>query len=238
MDFWRTVLVLFRRWYVTMPAFLLAVGMALMVYSSVPVRYVSTAALVLTVPPTGGSLMPSPNHQPMVTNPLLNFDQGLSMAATILIQALGTPEMATELGAPPGGSTTYRITNGGTNPELLTAGPFVFIAGEAAAAAPAQDIVRRVIDRAKLELAARQRELDAPESTYLTISVVVAPTTAEAQGGSRMRAGAAALALGLIASLAAGFAMESIAAAWRRRRGRDAKPDEVAGHPPLLPAGR
>jgi hypothetical protein len=237
MDFWRTVLVVFRRSYVTVPAFLLAVGMALMVYSSVPVRYVSTAALVLTAPPNGGSIVPSPNHQPMVTNPLLNFDHGLSMSATIIIQALGTPELATELGAPPGGSTTYQVTNGSSNPELLTSGPFVFIAGEGATSEQAQDIVRRVIDQATLELAALQRELDAPEQTYITMSEVVAPTTPEAHGGSRMRAGAAALALGVIASLAAGFAVESLAAAWRRRRGRHAEPDEVADHPPLLAAG-
>jgi hypothetical protein len=240
MDFWRTVLVVFRRWYVTVPAFLLAVGIALMVYSMVPVRYVSTAALVLTAPPTGGSLVPLPDHQQVVTNPLLNFDHGLSTSATILIQALGTPELATELGAPPGGSTTYRVTNGSSNPELLTSGPFVFIAGEGATSAQAQDIVRRVIDRAKLELAARQRELDAPEPTYITITEVVSPTTPEAQGGSRMRAAAAALALGVIASLAAGFAMESLAAAWRSRRsrGRDTEAGEAADHTPVLVAGR
>lgn len=221
MDFWRTVLVVFRRWYITVPAFLLAGAVMLLVYSVVPVRYVSTAALVLTAPPTGGSSLSPPPEQPqLLVNPLLNFDQGLSTSASILIQALRTPELATELGAPPGGATTYEVTNGSSNPELLTSGPFVFIAGEAATAAQASEIVRRVVERAELELNTRQQALDVPESTFITISQVVTPTTPQAQGGSRTRAAAAALALGVISSLAAGFAAQSIADARRARRRR------------------
>jgi hypothetical protein len=235
MDFWRTVLVLFRRWYVTVPAFLLAIGVALLVYSSVPVRYVSTAALVLTTPPTGGTLAPDPEQPFGLTNPFLNFDHGLSMSASILIQALGTPEMAAQLGTAPGSPTSYRVTNGSTNPELITSGPFVFIAGESATAAAAQDIVRRVIDLAKIELANRQKELSAPPSTFITISEVVPPTTAEAQGGSRMRAAAAALAFGFIASLTAGYAAESFASARERRRPKRPAAGAKARDPALTP---
>jgi hypothetical protein len=235
MDFWRTVLVLFRRWYVTVPAFLLAIGVSLLVYSSVQIRYVSTAALVLTTPPTGGTLAPEPEHGFGLTNPLLNFDHGLSMSASILIQALGTPEVAAELGMMPGGETSYRVTNGSTNPELITSGPFVFIAGESATAGAAQDVVRRVIDRAKIELANRQKELSAPPSTFITISEVVPPTTAEAQGGSRTRAAAAALAFGFIVSLTAGYAAESYASTRDRRRSkRPAAPPKVRD-PALTP---
>ncbi len=41
MDFWRTVVVLFRRWYITMPAFFATLGLAAAAYSVVPVEYES-----------------------------------------------------------------------------------------------------------------------------------------------------------------------------------------------------
>ena len=42
MDFWRTVMVLFRRWYITVPAFFLTLGAApAAAYSVVPVQYQS-----------------------------------------------------------------------------------------------------------------------------------------------------------------------------------------------------
>ena len=36
MDFWRTVMVLFRRWYITLPAFVMTLGVAAAAASSVP----------------------------------------------------------------------------------------------------------------------------------------------------------------------------------------------------------
>ncbi|GLZ28894.1 hypothetical protein Lesp02_10840 [Lentzea sp. NBRC 105346] len=217
MDFWRTVLVVFRRWYVVLPAFLLAIGASAAVYASVPVVYISTSVLVLTTPLTGATEnveKPSPDK---LTNPFLNFDKGLSTSASLLIQALSTPEMAAELGAAPGSGTTYQVTNGSSNPELLTSGPFVFIAGESEDAGAARDIVKHVADRARVELQKRQTELNAPSPTFITVGDVVPPTTPEAQGGSRTRAAAAALGLGCVAALASAFGAESFAAHRRKR---------------------
>ena len=55
MDFWRTVLVLFRRWYITVPAFFATLGVAAAAYSAVPVQYESGSVLVLTTPLSGGT---------------------------------------------------------------------------------------------------------------------------------------------------------------------------------------
>ena len=55
MDFWRTVLVLFRRWYITVPAFVATLGLAGAAYSAVPIQYESGSVLVLTTPLTGGT---------------------------------------------------------------------------------------------------------------------------------------------------------------------------------------
>src|SRR3954451_23072756 len=100
MDFWQTVLVVFRRWYITVPAFLAAVGVAGLVYGSVPTQYVSTSMLLLTTPTTGPTkeIGAKAKGSEAITNPLLYFDQGLNVSASILIQALSTPETAGSLG--------------------------------------------------------------------------------------------------------------------------------------------
>ena len=75
MDFWQTVQVVFRRWYITFPAFLAALGLAGLVYGSVPTQYVSTSVLLLTAPRTGPTEQIDAKHPNEITNPLLNFDR-------------------------------------------------------------------------------------------------------------------------------------------------------------------
>jgi hypothetical protein len=235
MDFWQTILVVFRRWYVALPAFLLSILAALGVYASVPRTYVSTSVLVLTLPTTGSSQPADLDRPRDQINPLLNFDKGLSTSATILIQAISTPETAAELGVPPGSDTWFEVTNGSSNPELLITGPFIFIQGNSGTAAGAVDIVRKVEERARIELANRQREVQAPSSTYISAVEVVQPTEPEAKGGSRIRSAGAAFALALFLSLAATYAFESV----MQVRGRRAKPKgdhpEAALEPSLQP---
>ena len=218
MDFWETVKVVFRRWYITFPAFLAALGVAGLVYASVPTPYVSTSVLLLTAPRTGPTEQIDEEHPNPITNPLLNFDQGLSLSASILIQALTTPEAAASFGVPPRGGTSYEVTNGSTNPELLQSGPLVFIQGTSTTPQDAQDIVRKISAAAVRELAERQKKLNAPASTYITVTEVVPPTTPEARRVRKLRAAGAAGALAVMAGLAAAFAFESIATSLEVRR--------------------
>ncbi|WP_030924607.1 hypothetical protein [Streptosporangium amethystogenes] len=218
MDFWGTVLVVFRRWYVFLPVFALSVAAAAGLYSTVPTTYVSSAVLILTTPTTGGSLPTNPDIPNGLTNPMLNFDHGLSISASILIAAMGTPEMAAEIGVRDGGEVTFKVTNGGSNLESLATGPFLFIEGEGHSAAAAQDIVRRVIARAKTELDLRQKAVRAPSATYITTYEAVPPTTPLAQRGRKLRAVAAAAGVGVMASLCATFMAESFLHRRRLRR--------------------
>lgn len=220
MDFWQTVLVVFRRWYVALPVFLLSIGLAGYSYKSVPKVYTSSSVLVLAQSLTGGSQPSNPAEPRWLTNPMLNFERGLSMAGSIVIQALRTPETAAALGVGPGSDTKYTINNGSSNPELLITGPFIFITGESGSADAAKDIVERVAQRARMELEQRQESLNAPPETYIRVVEVVPPTTPQAlTGASKGRAAAAALGLGLVATLTAVFASESIIQARRPRRG-------------------
>lgn len=218
MDFWRTVLVLFRRWYVVVPAFMVTIAATMAVYASVPARYESNAVLVLTTPLIGSSTSANPDMPPSLINPLLNFEQGLNTSAAILIQALQKPELAAQLGVVPGGDTSYEVNNGSINPELLITGPFLFIRGESGTASGAEGIVRRVVQRARIELANRQQVVEAPKPTYITMDVVVPATVPEEKRSGKARSAVAALGLGGIASLVTAFASESVANARRERR--------------------
>ncbi|MEV7009733.1 hypothetical protein [Streptosporangium sp. NPDC051022] len=218
MDFWGTITVLFRRWYVVVPAFLLSLAAAVGVYSTVPTTYVSSAVLVLTTPTTGGSLPSDPSRPNGLTNPLLNFDRGLSISASILIAVMSTPDMGTELGVAEGGDTTFKISNGGNNLESLATGPYVFIEGESLSPDAAQDIVKRVIARTRIELANRQEAVKAPKATYITSYEAVPPTVPLAQRGRKMRAVAAALGVGIATAICAAFIAESFTQSRRARR--------------------
>nr|BFE85741.1 hypothetical protein GCM10020093_083420 [Planobispora longispora] len=116
MDFWRTTMVVFRRWYVTFPAFLLGIAVAYGAYQTVPTTYTSYAVMVVTIPTTGGSVSGDPKQPLLYTNPLANFDHGLSMTASLLIQAMGSPEMAAELGLPPGAPRATRSATAPATP--------------------------------------------------------------------------------------------------------------------------
>ncbi|HEX4814813.1 MAG TPA: hypothetical protein VFV66_18895 [Nonomuraea sp.] len=218
MDFWLTVLVLFRRWYVSVPTFLLAVGAAAAVYSTVPALWTSNAAMVLTTPPTGGSLPVPPRTANAPVNPLLNYDRGLAMAASMLTARLTAADTAAELGIAPGGDVQFKVHNGSTNVEALATGPFVFIQGEANAPEAAREIVRKVAARARLELVRGQQAIDAPPVTFVRLTDVVPPTESVREPGRKLRAGVVALALGGMASLTVTYAFDSLAGARRRRR--------------------
>lgn len=222
MDFWQTMLVLVRRWYVVLPAFALTIALAAGVYASIPVRYVSYGVLVLTTPLTGASVPADPDAPVGVINPLLNFEQGLSTTALIMIQAMNRPEMAAKLGVHPSADTTYEVTDGSGNPESLVSGPFLFIEAESEAPHAAQQMVRRVSVQVAEELRSRQSNLSAPKRTYIMLDEVVSASISQPKKGSGARAAVAALGLGMIASLSSAFAAESIAHARRRRRERKA----------------
>ncbi|MFG2072152.1 hypothetical protein [Nonomuraea maritima] len=228
MDFWGTVLVVIRRWYVTVPAFLLTLGASFAVYTTIPALYQSRAVLVLTIPVTGGSVPVNPDYPNPRTNPLLNYNGSLNVAASILMQSLSAPEAAARLGVTPGGETTYVVHNGSANPELLANGPFVIIEAEGSSARTVQTLVTSLVAQAKTELSARQSTLRAPRSTYIELTEMVSPTTPQEQRGGKTRSAAAVLALGGFAALTAGFATESIAAALRRRKSGGSPPDEPA----------
>jgi len=235
MDFWRTVMVLFRRWYITVPAFFLTLFAAFAAGSAVPIQYQSSTVLVLTTPLHGGTETTNPDAPKSLTNPLLSFDQSLALTVSIVIQQLNSSESAVALGVIPGGTPSYEVTNGTTNPELLQSGPLLFIVTKAPSPEAAQDLANKVATMAATVLDQRQTELNAPPSTHIGVQVVVPATAGVPLADSPLRAAAAVGALAGAASLAAVYGFESLMTHRRRRR---AEKERVAEQDdPFSPGG-
>jgi hypothetical protein len=221
MDFWKTILDLARGRFVGPPIAVLAIAAACVAYFLVPTTYVSTASMVLTTPATGGTLSPNPRESGGLTNPLLQFNDGLRTTAGILILSMNTPETLERLGIVKNGDTQITINDGRTNPDLLgisTNGPFVYIEVESKVPAKASATVTRAGQLIREALSERQRELKAPPSTYITITDVAPPTTPQAKRTAKWGAAAGGFLAVVIVGLGFAFTVSRMRA--RRRRAR------------------
>ena len=218
MDFWRTVLVLFRRWYITVPAFFATLVLAGAAYSAVPVQYESGSVLVLTTPLAGGTQATDAQNPTALTNPLLTFDRSLALTASIVIQQMNSSETALALGVVPGGTTSYQVTNGSTNPELLESGPFLFVQGTGPTPEAAQDIADEGLRHGGRRSSPSARTSSTPGSPPTSASRSSSRRPRASRCGQPMRAAAAVGALAGLASLAAVFGFESLMTHRRRRR--------------------
>ncbi|MEU3642535.1 hypothetical protein AB0E59_04065 [Lentzea sp. NPDC034063] len=225
MDFWGTVRVLRRRWYIALPAVLLTGILALYVYISVPTRYESSGVLVLTSPAAGGRYTANTKPEDVVrVNPLLQFDGSLTTTAQILTQVLGDPKTAEELAGK--GSTSVYTANTGP-----VGGPLLFITTESDSAESAEGLVGKVLEKTVAELAAQQKALNAPEQTFITAQILVKPTTASAKIGGKVRYVGAATVVLLLLTLASTFAADSIMLKAKRRKDKEAKDGKDAKDP-------
>jgi hypothetical protein len=222
MDFWKTMGVLLRRWYVSVPVFVISLGLAVGAFLTVHTQYESTGTLVLTAPTSGGVTAINPADATGPGNPLLDFEGSLTITTQLLIQSLSSPTVQNQVAAQ-GGVASYQAGDGETG------GPFVVIIADATSKAQAEKTVGLALKYAETELNARQKNLNAPPSTFIGTQIVVAPTPATTKIGGKVKAGGVALALGLVLSLAAAFAFESVS--FNRRRGKSDDTDDQAFEP-------
>ncbi|MET8339268.1 hypothetical protein ABZV14_22255 [Streptosporangium canum] len=232
MDFWKAIFGLVKRRLIGPPLAVLALAAATLVFFLMPTTYVSTASMVLTTPATGGTLPSDPTKPLGLTNPLLQFSDGLRVTAGILILSMNAPEVAAELGVLPNGTTEITINDGRTNPNLLgisTNGPFVYVEVQSRSAATAQDVVVKAKQRVRRELTNRQQALKAPRSTFISIVDVVPSSTPEAKLSGKLTAAGGTLFLVFLVGIGIAYAMTQM-----RQGGRSAdpaRPSEGGGGP-------
>ncbi|MEU9835226.1 hypothetical protein AB0D67_27140 [Streptosporangium sp. NPDC048047] len=238
MDFWKAVFALVRRRFIGPPLLALSLVAAALAFNLVPTTYVSTTSMVLTTPATGGTLPADPTRPIGLTNPLLQFSDGLRVTAGILILSMNTPEVAAELGLVQGGTTEITINDGRTNPDLLgisTNGPFVYVEVRSRSAAEAQSVVLKAKQRIRKELLTRQQALRAPRSTFISVVDVVPSSTPEAKITSKLMAAGGVLFAVLTIGFGVAYGVTEARASGRRRAAAPAGPSFPTAAPTAAP---
>ena len=216
MDFWDAFLVVRRRWCVAASAFLVAVGWVGMMAVSVPEEYRSSATLVLTSPPTVPLATERGSGIAVRTNPLMNFDSGLSNSVSFLIQQLPAVSSQFPVLANSNGQTGFGLRQVGPTIKGDPQSPLLIIEGSSNSAADCLEIVTAVTDRAKTIMSERQTQLRVPPDQRISVVDVVRPTPPQRIGGGHVRAALVALVFGSTAAVVAAAAAEG----WSHRRQR------------------
>jgi uncharacterized protein involved in exopolysaccharide biosynthesis len=210
-DFARTIGVLARRWYATVPAFLLVVAVAGLVVLLTPHQYESTGTVVLSEPDPASALADHSLGANQIANPLLSFPDSLVTDSTLLIQSLNSPDTADQLSRR-GGTARLTASDG-----KLT-GPFIVVTADATSPDAVRRTVTLALDYARQELVRRQHELGAPEASYIVVKDVVPPSDPALKMGGKTRLALAVGVLSVSAALCAAYAAETYAG--RRHRVR------------------
>ncbi|MFB9894437.1 hypothetical protein [Planobispora takensis] len=188
------------------PLVLLSVLVGALAFLLVPPTYSSSAFMVLTMSAQGSTLSQDPAKPNGLSNPLLEFNDGLKTTSSILIQAVGAPDVLAQLGVPQDGSIEVTIDDGRTNPDILDiSGPYIYVKAQGGSAAEVRGLVTKVQKRVVDELTRRQKELRAPPITYITVADVVPPTTPEADSGNKVQLAGLGFALTLAGSMSTAY---------------------------------
>lgn len=182
----RRVLWLVRtRWYLALVAVLVLAGAFATAFAFYPAKYTSQAVLVVTTPDNGGRISADPRTGNDITNPLFNFSSGQNIAAQILIASANAPDAQQRLETQESG-TSYVVSDGNTNPEASSTGPFIYVDATASTASAASDTSAAVVRYIRGDLQTRQVQVGAPPATFLSVLDVVSPTPPTQQVGNRL----------------------------------------------------
>lgn len=204
MDFFDSVRVLLRRWYVVLLGLLLLGGAAYYAIAVVPTNYQARAQYVL--------LLPAGSPGPGAINPYLNLNGGLTFAASLIASDIGTKAAIEEL-ADAGFTSTYTIG-------LSTgAGPVLEVS--ASGTDPDDVLATRdaVLTRFDQELDELQAIPGIPSRQRIFSRTNAVDPVAEAVPGAKKKALLLIVALGGTLTLIAAFTVDGLL----RRRSRTAR---------------
>ncbi|MBD3143082.1 hypothetical protein [Microbispora bryophytorum] len=207
-EFWTTTAGLLRKWSIGLPLLAISILAGTVTFVLAPTRYEADTSLVLATPVNGGVYSRDPNRPLPRGNPLLQFNDALKTAASIVIQSMNTQDVWTQLGAPKDGPTTITIDDGRSNPRVLDiSGPYIYIRVVAPSPAVASGVLTKAQRRVRDELTGWQQTLGAPPSTYLTVANIVPASKPEAMTSTRWQLAAGVGLLVACAGLGLAYAL-------------------------------
>jgi hypothetical protein len=188
------------RWYLAAAVAVLLAGAFAAAFATYPPQYQSKAILVVTTPANGGRIAADPRTGNDITNPLFNFQGGQNIAAAILIASAESPSAQQRIGTS-SQRTSYTVTDGSTNPEIPSSGPFIYVDATGPTGKAALATSNSVVDFIRSDLLNRQIALGPPRETFLSVVDVVAPTPPIEQRGNQYAAGTVAAIVCLLLSV-------------------------------------
>ncbi|GGT37370.1 hypothetical protein ACFFV7_28190 [Nonomuraea spiralis] len=231
MEFWKAILGLLRRLLIGPPLLLLSILVGVVVYAVLPTHYTTDVSLVLATPVNGGTVNSDKTKQGL-TNPFLSFNDALKTGASIVILAMNTQDVWTELGAPKDGPTEITIDDGRSNPNVLDInGPYIYIRVDSDSPQQATAVLMAGRERVASELFKWQKTLGAPANTFITSTDIVPPSKPEADHSVNWQGAIGGALLTLLLGLGIAYGVVVRRNAGRRGPSEPAAPP--APHPPV-----
>ncbi|MFZ4516484.1 MAG: hypothetical protein ACOYN3_09270 [Acidimicrobiia bacterium] len=227
MDFWDSLAVLSRRWWIVVLGIVVTVAVALIVFGAISPTYRADGTVVFYAP--GKLQLADPNAAPQRANPFLGFDGSVTVTSEITARAATAPNvMQTVTGVSPGSSFT-------AEPDISARGPILQLSASAPTRVAAVDTLGRGIATMNQTLNDQQQAVGASQDTWVRMAVLRSDKAATPVSGSRWRAALGIVLVGIGCTLMAAFGVDALARARARRREPRPSPvmapARVAGQP-------
>jgi capsular polysaccharide biosynthesis protein len=210
MDFSTVLRAVLRRWYITVPAALLSLIVAITVFNSMPPKYTSSGIAVLV-----RQNNPTPAN---FVNPVLGVDGSLTTTTLTLMQALDTPAVKAELGLREGADNFTVKNKAEVSEHSWGDNPFLYIETQSSDPQKSAEIVVAVMDSARQKLAELQNDYHVRSQNQIKLQSVVDATPPKVVRKISFAVGAAVLMLGLVVTCLVACAWDRIIIARQKRR--------------------
>jgi len=213
-DVWGAILVLARRFYITVPLLALAVGGAYMYTRGIAPEYHSTASIVLI-----GPTAPTDKAAPPPVNPYVTL--GTATVATTIQLDTASAQTLSQIAAA-GNSTNFTVS-GVSRTSIVTI--------EATAKTPHQatSTANQLVSIIKADLATRQKPYAPNPADQITVQVLSPAQVATADTTSRTKSEAIMIGVALVIAILLTLVIDAILNSRQRRRTPAHAADPLSG---------
>lgn len=214
MDVWGAIVVLFRRFYLTVPLAAITLFGAYAMTRNVAPEYHASATMIL-IGPT--AQQPARDAPPLPVNPFVQLGTA-TVATTMQINASNAQSEQQVQAA--GGTTDYKVTTAARS-------PIINIATTSKDPQQALSTAGQLVTLVQQDLGNRQRPYTTDTRQQITAQVLASPQLAGPDTTSRTRAEAIAIGAAVVVTILLVLVIDAMAAAYRRRREEVVIEDEV-----------
>jgi uncharacterized protein involved in exopolysaccharide biosynthesis len=222
-DFFDTLVLLCRRWYVVVPMLVLTLVATFFAYSSSASTYSATSSVLLAVPPapTTSTSANGTVITPCSENPYCSSDQ-LQSLGNVVSLAMNDPVRSASV-LQGHGSASYKVILSSD-----TRSPILDVSAVAHSPSEATGALKAVLGAVREELRKRQTDVGVKPSNFITAQAVVT-TAPKVQSGGKIRSALVTLGIGLALTLMMAFLVDALLSSRRRRKTPHAADNESYG---------